>query len=247
MSVAEQTVLPAEVILVDDASDEGTLRVLRELADAYPVWVKLLGFEENRGAASARNAGWELATQPYIAFLDADDAWHPKKIEIQYAYMKTHPDVVLCGHRHRVLMGMDARADWVLGKWAARSIKKWHLLLANQFITPSVMLGRDIPQRFSQGQRFMEDRLLWLEIVCDGAPVAMLEVELAATYKMPYGAAGLSSNLWQMTRSDLDNYRLLHASGRISLVSMYALMIFSWLKSLRRIGFVTIWRIRAHD
>lgn len=252
VSVALQSQLPAEVILVDDASDQDTLRVLRELADAYPGWVSVLRLEENRGAASARNAGWALATQPHLAFLDADDAWHPKKIEIQYAYMRDHPDTVLSGHRHRVLAGRDARPDWSLGKWSLKSVKKWSFLLANQFITPSAMLRSDIPHRFSEGRRYMEDRLLWLEIVCDGGQVAMLEVDLAAIYKMPYGAAGLSANLWQMTRADVDNYRLLHATGRLSLLSTYALMIFSLLKSLRRLGLLLTWRIRgnpieAHD
>ncbi len=241
-SIVQQTVKPAEVILVDDASGDDTWVVLTKLATDYPGWVRLIQLETNRGAASARNAGWAAARQPLIAFLDADDAWHPEKIEIQYSYMKCHPDVALCGHQHKVLTRTDVKLDWSLKQGSEKSIRKWQLLLKNRFITPSVMLRSNIQHRFFEGRRHMEDRLLWLEILFDGAKIVQLEVELAATYKMPYGMAGLSSNLWLMARSDIDNYRVLHAKGRLSLLSVYALMVFSVLKFMRRLALVRFWR-----
>ena len=79
-SIAQQSLKPAEVILVDDASGDGTLAVLKELASSYPNWMRLIALETNRGAASARNEGWAAASQPFIAFLDADDTWHREKI-----------------------------------------------------------------------------------------------------------------------------------------------------------------------
>ena len=240
-SIAQQSLKPAEVILVDDASGDGTLAVLKELASSYPNWMRLIALETNRGAASARNEGWAAASQPFIAFLDADDTWHREKIAIQYDYMKLHPDVVLSGHRHRVLTRPTAKPDWTLSKGAAKAIHKWQLLLENQFVTPSVMLRSDVPQRFTEGRRYMEDRLLWLEMVCDGAMVVQLDLDLAATYKLPYGSAGLSSNLWQMARSDIDNYSVLRRSGRLSFLSACALMVFSILKFARRLGLVILW------
>lgn len=245
-SVVQQSKVPAEVILVDDASGDETWAALTALANAYPGWVKLLPLEVNQGAAAARNAGWEAATQEYIAFLDADDAWHSKKIEIQYEYMKSHPEVLLCAHGHRVLDGEDIALDWELPNGVAARIHKWQLLLASKFVTPSVMVRRDIKQRFCSGRRYMEDRLLWLEVVCDGGRIDKLDIDLAATYKKPYGSGGLSSNLWEMTKSDVDNYRLLRARGSLSLLAAYALMIFSLLKFLRRLVKVILWRIQSH-
>ncbi len=243
-SIAQQSMKPIEVILVDDASGDDTWVVLTKLATAHSGWVRLIQLETNRGAASARNAGWAAASQPFIAFLDADDSWHPEKIAIQYDYMKRHPEVVLSGHRHRVLARMDAKPEWALLQGPTKFIDKWPLLLGNPFITPSAMLRTDIPQRFAEGRRYMEDHLLWLEIVCDGAEVVRLDVDLAATYKPPYGMAGLSSNLWQMARSDLDNYRVLRRSNRLSFLSAYFLMAFSVLKFVRRLGLVMVWRMR---
>ena len=246
-SIAAQTVPPAEVILVDDASGDETWAALAAIANAYPGWVKLLRFEMNQGPAAARNAGWEAASQEYIAFLDADDAWHSKKIEIQYAYLRSHPEVLLCAHGHRVLGNQDTALDWELSDGVAARVDRLRLLLASKFVTPSVMVRRDIKQRFCSGRRYMEDRLLWLEIVCDGGRIDKLDVDLAATYKKPYGAEGLSSDLWEMTKADVSNYRFLQARGSLSRLAALALMIFSLLKFLRRLVKVVLWRIQSHS
>src|SRR2546425_3740246 len=136
-SVAAQTMLPTELVLVDDGSADDTRAVLNDLCRRHqPGWIRLVLLDENVGAASARNAGWALASQPYIAFLDADDAWHPRKIEIQYAYMKANPDVVLCGHEYRRLK-QNVLPDWHVVQGQAQHIRKWALILSNKFVTPS--------------------------------------------------------------------------------------------------------------
>jgi teichuronic acid biosynthesis glycosyltransferase TuaG len=101
-SVDAQTYRPQEVLLIDDASSDDTLNKLHELQQQYGVdWIKIIALPVNVGTSSARNVGWNSAAGGYIAFLDADDAWHPRKIEIQYGFMNTHPDYVLTGHGHR--------------------------------------------------------------------------------------------------------------------------------------------------
>lgn len=109
-SVMKQTALPAEVLLVDDASpDQGrTLNKLRQLQGRFrdKTHIEVIALKNNGGPSVARNAGWEAATQPYIAFLDADDAWHPQKLEIQYEWMKEYSEVVLTGHGDKVYRAM---------------------------------------------------------------------------------------------------------------------------------------------
>ncbi|HEU4646850.1 MAG TPA: glycosyltransferase family 2 protein, partial [Burkholderiales bacterium] len=170
-SVAAQTRRPAEVILVDDGSGDGTLERLHALAASYaPEWIRVAALPENRGAADARNAGWAAATQDYLAFLDADDAWHPRKVELQYAYMKEHPEVALCAHRHEVLAAPEV-PDRPVGAFSAERVSKTALLLSNNFFAPTVMmLKRELPQRFLSGRRHVDDHLLWLQIVCGGHP-----------------------------------------------------------------------------
>jgi glycosyltransferase involved in cell wall biosynthesis len=233
-SIVQQSKIPAEVILVDDASGDDTWAVLTELEKAYPGWIKLLRLDHNQGAASARNAGWAVASQPYIAFLDADDTWHPRKIEIQYAYMNANPDVVLCGHGYR-LLNQNILPDWHVVQGDAERIRKWALILSNKFVTPSAMVRRDVGQRFVERQRYMEDHMLWLKIICSGGRVAKLPAELAAIYKEPFGVTGLSAQVWLMERGDLGNYRRLYREKYIESYQFAALGAYSVLKYVRRL------------
>jgi glycosyltransferase involved in cell wall biosynthesis len=243
-SVAAQTRRPAEVILVDDGSGDGTLEALRALAAAHPGWVKVLAQPRNSGAADARNAGWAAATQPYLAFLDADDAWHPRKMELQYGYLKEHPEVALCAHRHEIL-GASEVPNRPVGEVAAERISKGSLLLSNNFFAPSMMmLRRELPQRFLSGRRHVDDHLLWLQIVCAGHAFVRLSAKLAYTYKQPFGESGLSGQLWVMERSELANYWLLRREGCIGHAAALALSAWSLAKFLRRALLVGLRRAR---
>jgi glycosyltransferase involved in cell wall biosynthesis len=235
-SIAAQTRLPAEVIVVDDGSGDGTLDVLHALAAAHPAgWIKVLVQPRNRGAADARNAGWAAATQPYLAFLDADDAWHPRKIELQYGYMKEHPEVTLCSHRHEVLAAPGV-PDRPVGEVAAERVSRTSLLLSNNFFAPTMMmLKRELPQRFLSGRRHVDDHLLWLQIVCTGHTFVRLSAKLAYTYKRPFGESGLSGQLWVMEKSELANYWILRREGAIGFAAAIALSAWSLVKFARRL------------
>jgi glycosyltransferase involved in cell wall biosynthesis len=233
-SIAQQTLKPMEIILVEDASGDETLSALMEIERQYSGWVRVVALEANQGAGCARNAGWAAATQPLIAFLDADDTWHSRKIEIQYAFMNSHPEVMLCGHAHQFIDQEDLYQDWPVSEWDAQMISKGSLLVSNRFITPSVMVRRDISQRFRLGQRHMEDHMLWLEILCGGGKVVKLSAELAAIHKCAYGASGLSAQIWLMEKGDLGNYKQLYQSECINRVQWLALSAFSWIKFMRR-------------
>jgi cellulose synthase/poly-beta-1,6-N-acetylglucosamine synthase-like glycosyltransferase len=152
-SVVAQSRRPAELILVDDASADRTGAVLEEIRARYGAdWIRIVTLDRNQGPASARNAGWEAATSRYVAFLDADDAWHPRKLEMQCAWMEAHPEFAVTGHASRQLdPGADLRAD--PGEGEAQTVSRAALFASNRFITPSVMLRREIAHRFEVGKR----------------------------------------------------------------------------------------------
>ena len=235
-SVASQTSRPAEIILVEDGSGDKTLLILYELHKKYGDWIRVIESPWNVGAASARNTGWRLATQPYIAFLDSDDAWHSRKIEIQYGYMESNPNVVLSGHLYRELIPNSVDdLNWLVELKSITKVTWKRLLLKNQFVTPSVMVNRNIPFRFTEGKYYMEDHLLWLEIVCANMITVKLNIDLVAIYKPMYGASGLSSNLWLMEKAELSNYQYYYNKGKLS-PSMYVfIQCFSLAKYLRRL------------
>lgn len=233
-SAAGQSLRPAEVILVDDCSGDGTLETLKQLAAHHGAdWIRILALPGNVGLASVRNRGWEASTQAYVAFLDDDDAWHPDKIRIQYSYMERHPEIDFSGHNHRILGAPEPPPD-VAEAPPAHRIGALELLLANRFIAPSVMVKRDLPLRFEEGRRHMEDHLLWLQLVLRGFRADRIEAELADIYKASFGEGGLSAQMLPMARADLRNYQVLRAAGLLPAAAAYLLYAFSIAKTVRR-------------
>lgn len=90
-SVQGQSLTDLELIVVDDGSKDGTGDWVRE---TFPA-VRCIT-QPNGGVSSARNKGLTLAQGEFIAFLDADDNWHPDKLRLQMALMQQYPDALLC-------------------------------------------------------------------------------------------------------------------------------------------------------
>lgn len=86
-SVRAQSYANWELILVDDASLDNTVAIVRKYAAADDR-IKIHVLNTNSGAAIARNTAIEKASGDYIAFLDADDLWKPEKLAKQIAFMQ---------------------------------------------------------------------------------------------------------------------------------------------------------------
>ncbi|MEM7488744.1 MAG: glycosyltransferase [Pseudomonadota bacterium] len=78
-SVRAQTMAAFRVVVVDDGSTDGTVRAAHSAAEGDPRITVIS--QPNRGAGAARNAGIARAETPYLAFLDADDLWHPTLLD----------------------------------------------------------------------------------------------------------------------------------------------------------------------
>ena len=85
-SVVSQTRQAAEVIVVDDGSNDDSKSVI----DSFPM-VKYIK-QENRGPSAARNAGAKLARGNWLAFLDSDDRWLPDKLQQQVEFLNNNSD-----------------------------------------------------------------------------------------------------------------------------------------------------------
>lgn len=90
-SVLQQTVCPAEVIVVDDNSTDRTSEIARRFGSA--VNYQRRPPEAERGISAGRNYGIGLAREEWLAFLDADDLWTPHKLEWQCAAAKQNEGV----------------------------------------------------------------------------------------------------------------------------------------------------------
>lgn len=94
-SALVQSLPPWEIIVVDDHSDFSTEAFL---GSYFGDSISVVTNSVNLGGAESRNIGVQCARGDYIAFLDSDDYWDPRKLELQMAVFKTHPDaeVIYC-------------------------------------------------------------------------------------------------------------------------------------------------------
>jgi len=129
-SVLLQTYPDLEVIVVDDASTDDTqerIKILQQVDHR----IRHFRHDSNRGAQAARNTGIEASMGEYMAFLDSDNEWCPRKLERQMALFSQKADslgVVYCGYwkvsddgdvldeyvpRYRGLVYKQTLADWI--------------------------------------------------------------------------------------------------------------------------------------
>ncbi len=243
-SVDRQIWRPAEVLLIDDGSADGTLELLHELKTAYPAfWIQVLALPENSGPSVARNLGWDTASQPYVAFLDADDAWHPEKIRLQLGWMLEHPEVALTGHAVQVVDPLlQQGCSSVSLNVEFQRVSSLVQLLSSQFHPPATVLKRELPYRFVADKRQSEDYLLFTEICLDGYACYRSTIPLTFLFKEHYGVSGLTGNLWLAEKGELDFYVRLARARRIPRASLLFFFPFSFAKHIRRLLRVSLRR-----
>jgi glycosyltransferase involved in cell wall biosynthesis len=108
-SVLAQTYENIEVIVVDDASPDGTAAAVEAIDDPR---VRLVRHERNRGAGTARNTGVAAARGEWIAFQDSDDDWLPQKLELQAAMMAELPPDYVAVFCTKIDYGCDEHAHY---------------------------------------------------------------------------------------------------------------------------------------
>ena len=244
-SVCAQTLLPSEVVLVDDCSGDQTLDRLQTLAGWYPPgWVKVVSLRCNGGAACARNAGWRAAKGDYIAFLDADDTWSPYKLQLQMAVLKADPSVALIAHRMHVCP-RSACLPPLKYPVLTRILPRQRFLLNNPVPTASAVVRTDLPFRFNENFRRVEDYLLWAQIGLSGHRCAKINQVLAAWHKPNYGVGGLSEDLDAMHKAGREARTELCRQGLMSPMESYCCRALGKCRRARR-RLVMVGRRMAH-
>ena len=179
-SVASQTLLPHELIVVDDGSMDATFEVVEGFAIKHPHLVIHLVREPHCGPGAARNIGVKKASSFWIAFLDADDIWHPEKLKKMTAAIQAHPQANFFCHNEtiRFLNGTKRVLNYHSGFCYDRPIPR-QLYKHNYFSTSAVVCMRDMILRwggFDETLSSAQDYELWLRMSPDLVPVFVPEV-----------------------------------------------------------------------
>ena len=194
-SVINQTYKPDEIIVVDNGSSDGTLKFLRE---QYP---KITILTENKiGVSSARNKGIKKSINQWIALLDSDDAWHPRKLEIQTSMLDSALKEYNLIHTDEVWFRNNKHINQ-MKKHKKQGGYIFERCLSLCCISPSsVLFKKNILDKvglFDESLPVCEDYDMWLKI-CSSEEVLFAQDKL--TYKYGGHKDQLSKSYWGMDR-----------------------------------------------
>ncbi|MCD8124139.1 MAG: glycosyltransferase [Lachnospiraceae bacterium] len=176
--------VPLEIIVVDDGSTDDLEGALARYANLPQL--RCLHNERNLGVAASRNRGVEAARGEYIAFLDADDWWEPRKLAAQLQVMRRRNVVLSCTGRE--LMRADGSST---GRFipVRERITYRSLLYHNCINCSSVLIRADVAREFPmEHDEAHEDYIMWLHILkkygeAAGLPHSYLKYRMAANSK----------------------------------------------------------------
>lgn len=164
-SALTQTIRDIEIIVVDDASNDGTPDILNQLRreDAR---LRIITQQQNSGVAAARNRGVREALAPWIAFLDSDDAWEADKLARQLKLAEqTGAQLVFAA---AACIDADGTPTGRVFR-VPETVTERSLLFGNDLICSSVLIQRDLLLRHPMERSDLhEDYVCWLHILKDG-------------------------------------------------------------------------------
>ncbi|MGN6285708.1 MAG: glycosyltransferase family 2 protein [Afipia sp.] len=240
VSIEKQTLQPSQVIVVDDESLDGNAQTVCGVSALKAI--QLIALDRNVGPGEARNAGIAASREPFIAFLDADDEWHPEKLERQMAIMLEAGAPLMSGHQK----SFDGTAWPALSHPGSHSpIRRWSILLSNCASISTVIIRKDAIRYLFPAAYAGEDYVFVAANLLSGARSILLNQTLARAHKKAFGAGGLSGRLHAMQLGEMRTHSFLRAEGLITRGERAALLIWTTLKYGRRLAIVFFRRIAS--
>ncbi len=179
-SVIKQTYGNWELIVIDDASGDATPEIVEDFSN-QDKRIKIIKNILNQGPGPSRNSGMKTAKGDFIAFLDSDDLWLPKKLEIQLKFMQKH-DLVMSFSSYLL---MDEKGRRIPKFVEALPLLTYDKLLRSNYVgnLTAIYNVHKIGKIFAPGMRKRQDWALWLKILQKSGPTRGI-LEPLAIYRI---------------------------------------------------------------
>ena len=212
-----------EIIIVDDASQDNTLKILKQFN--LPE-VKIIALSENSGAGIARNHGLDFATGNYVAFLDADDFWLPGKLRQQLRILKNFPDVDVVSSGIAYMDTKKPHANSFKLRAAKGRIdfhSRWKMLYKNDLSTSTVICRSSAINKIRfRNLRMRQDWVFWWDLIQSGKSI-LLHPGLTAVYDT--SVKGISNDFIKARKYDFFAIKLMTERQIMSSVLFVLMMI----------------------
>jgi len=206
-SALAQRYRPLEIVVVDDGSTDASLDIARSYAQVRVV------HQTNQGHAAARNAGLAVRRGECVAFLDADDTWHPDKLHTQMTYLDEHPELgyVIC----RMQVFLEPGTEWP--SW----LNKDHYVRAPAGFVPSALVARQWVFEeiggFDVSYRHGNDSDWFFKARDAGIPMGVVPQVLlfkrVHSANMSHAVDEMTSDILRVVRSSLVRRKRFHREG----------------------------------
>jgi succinoglycan biosynthesis protein ExoO len=223
-SAAAQTFPPLEILVIDDCSTDNTIEVAKALEQEIPS-LRVLSAPINGGPSAARNVGLRAARADWIALLDADDAWKPRRLErLSEVALATSADFVADDLvMWDIIAGVEFEPPYYRLPEPQKQIRLLDIFRAEDGLDrskPTFGLMKPIMRRkfladhkleYDESINFSEDMVLYAESLFNGAKIIMIN-EAYYIYSVPSTPSGHSPH----SRSVLDYSKIQRLGDMLS-------------------------------
>ena len=165
-SILGQTYADFELIIVDDASTDGSAEIIEEYL-RRDSRIRFIQLEQNVGSASARNRGIDIASGEYVAMMDCDDICLPDRLRKQVTYLDANPRIGVVGSNMRVV-DQDLKFRFESNLPLVHALITWGLVFSASLADPSTMIRRELLHvvgGYDEACRTADDTEMWTRLI----------------------------------------------------------------------------------
>ena len=175
-SVIQQTYQNWELLVIDDASSDSTLKIIQKYSEKDKR-IKIFKNSDNQGTHKARNKGIKAAEGDFIAFLDADDQWKPEKLLKQLKILSSD-NISACFSSYDLI---SENGQFLEKRVEALPVLTYEKLLKANYVgnLTGIYSVKDLGKIYCPNIRKRQDWALWLKVIEEGGPMEGIQDSLA--------------------------------------------------------------------